>query len=122
MPWLLRDRAVLASLEVLETRRDRRRGALKRERLEGALLLRPAYAVHTFGMRFSIDVAFLDEDLVVLAQRRSVPPWRLTGPHRRCRCIIEAEAGSFERWGLSDGDKLEVEGDTGPGRAAAPGS
>jgi len=109
MPWLMRDAAVLASLEVPESRRGRRRGVRGRERLDGALLLRPARAVHTFGVRFPLDVAFCDGDLVVLAVKR-LPPGRMTAPLRRCRVVIEAEAGSFERWGLRPGDKLEIEG------------
>ena len=116
MPWLMRDRDVLGSVEVLESRRERRRGARHRDRLENALVLRPARAVHTFGVRFPIDVAFCDEEMVVLAVT-CLPPRRLTGPRRGCHCVVEAEAGSFERWGLQPGDKLEIEG-ADPGDAA----
>ena len=42
------------------------RGLLGRDGIEGALLLRPARSVHTFRMRFAIDVAFCDRDLRVL--------------------------------------------------------
>ena len=58
--WLLRDGDVLASLEVAATRSARRRGLLGRDHLEGALLLERTRSVHTLGMRFPIDVAFLD--------------------------------------------------------------
>jgi len=105
----MRDQDVLASVELLASRRDRRRGARRRESLDGALVLRPARAVHTFGVRFPIDVAFCDEEMVVLAVR-CLPPGRMTAPHRGCHSVIEAEAGSFERWGLKPGDKLEIEG------------
>ena len=59
MGWLLRDGEVLASLEVADTRAARRRGLLGRDGIDGALLLAPARSVHTFGMRFPIDVAWL---------------------------------------------------------------
>ena len=92
MAWLLRDGEVLASLEVADSRRARSRGLLGRSGVEGALLLRPCRSVHSLGMRFSMDVAFCDDDLQVL------------------RVVIEAEAGAFARWGLRPGDVLEVKG------------
>jgi uncharacterized membrane protein (UPF0127 family) len=107
--WLVRGTDVLASLEVASTRPDRRRGLLGRDGVEGALLLRPARSVHTFGMRFAIDVAHLDGDLRVLQVTRMVP-WRVGFPIWSARAVLEAEAGSFERWGLTVGDVLEVRG------------
>lgn len=108
VPWLLRNGTVLASLEVADSARSRTLGLLGRDGIEGALLLRPATSVHTLGMRFPIDVAHCDRDLVVLDVVRGMRPWRLGGPRRRCRAVVEAAAGSFERWGLAPGDHLEV--------------
>lgn len=102
----MRDGEVLASLEVADTRSSRRRGLLGRDSLDGALLLEPARSVHTLGMRFAIDVAWLDGDLTVLRMTR-VPRNRLTRPVLRGRSVLEAEAGAFERWGLQVGDALE---------------
>lgn len=97
---------MLASLEVADTRAARRRGLLGRDSFDGALLLTPARSVHSVGMRFPIDVAWLDADLVVLRTvhlRRQ----RMTRPVRRARAVIEAEAGAFARWHLAAGDQLE---------------
>ena len=107
MAWLLRDDQVLAAVEVAESRRDRMRGLLGREGIDGALVLRPGKSVHSFGMRFPLDVAFCDRELVV-RRMVSLPPNRLTRLSLRCHCIIEAEEGAFERWKLRLGDKLEV--------------
>jgi len=107
MAWLVSDAKVLASLEIAETRREKLRGLLGRSTFEGAILLTPVRSVHTMGMRFPIDVAFCDADLVVLGIRR-VKPHRLPRPPRHTRAIVEAEAGSFERWKLKVGDQLEV--------------
>lgn len=104
--WLLRDGEVLASLEVADTRPARRRGLLGRDGIEGALLLVPARSVHTFGMRFPIDVAWCDPDLTVV-RTATVRPNRLPRPSLRARSVLEAEAGSFQRWGLQVGDQLE---------------
>lgn len=103
----MRDGDVLCSLQVAESFGDRLRGLLGRDGLEGALLLRPAKSVHTVGMRFAIDVAFCDRDLVVI-DTVCLARHRMTRPRRRARSVLEAEAGAFERWGLRVGDRLEV--------------
>src|SRR3546814_15438552 len=66
MGWLLREGEVLASLEVADLRAARRKGLLGRDGIDGALLLLPARSVHTFGMRFHIDVAWCDRELNVV--------------------------------------------------------
>jgi uncharacterized membrane protein (UPF0127 family) len=101
---------VLASAEIADARSARRRGLLGRDHLEGALVLSPCRWVHTIGMRFPIDLAFLDDDGVVVKtmqmhrHRIGVPVWRAS-------VVIEAEAGAFARWGLRVGDVLEVRDD-----------
>jgi uncharacterized membrane protein (UPF0127 family) len=108
MAWLLRDGEVLASLEVAGGARERLRGLLGRDGIEGALLLRPARSVHTVGMRFAIDVAYLDGDLVVL-KVATMGRHRIGLPVRRSRAVLEAEAGAFGHWNLRPGDQLDVE-------------
>ncbi len=105
--WLVRDGEVLATLEVADSFRTRARGLLGRDALQGALLLRPAKAVHTIGMRFGIDVAFVDRDLVVL-RTLSMHRWRVSRPVLRAAAVIEAELGTFAHWELVPGDRLEV--------------
>jgi hypothetical protein len=70
--------------------------------LEGALWLEPCRQVHTYRMRFAIDVAHLDRRGRVLAVR-SMPPGRMGPLLLRTRSILEAEAGSFARWGVAPG-------------------
>src|SRR3954453_14212096 len=99
MAWLVRDGRVLATLEVAGSWRARARGLLGRDGIDGAILLRPACSVHTFRMRFPIDVAFCDRALRVL-KVVTLPPNRATRPVVRARCIIECEAGMFARWAV----------------------
>jgi uncharacterized membrane protein (UPF0127 family) len=106
---------VLASLEVAASVRDRALGLLGRDGIEGAVLLERTRAVHTIGMRFSIDAAFCapraseggPERLAIL-EIVTMAPNRLGRLRPRARCVIEAEEGSFERWGLRAGDVVEV--------------
>jgi hypothetical protein len=94
-------------LELAESGRARRRGLLGRDGIEGALLLTPASAVHTLGMRFAVDVAYLDRKLRVLAVR-TMRPGRIGLPRFRARHVLEAEAGEMERWGLRRGVLVSV--------------
>ena len=107
MPWLVADGRVLASVEIADAYRTRAKGLLGRDGIDGALLLRPARSVHSFGMRFPIDVAFCDADLFVL-DIVALRPHRMTLPRLRARSVIEAEAGAFDRWGVRVGDQVEV--------------
>lgn len=110
MAWLVHDGRVLATLEVPEGRRGRRRGLLGRAGVEGALLLAPVRSVHTMGMRFPIDAAQCDADLRVLRVVRLTPN-RVLRPVRGARAVVEAEAGAFARWAVRPGDLLEVRGE-----------
>lgn len=94
-------------VEVPATRRERARGLLGRNGIEGAMLLAPVSSVHTFGMRFAIDVAFCTAELEVL-DVRTLGPGRLTLPQRRARAVLEAEAGSFARWSLAPRSQLQI--------------
>lgn len=107
MTWILREGDVLAAAEVMDGWAGRARGLLGRDGYDGAMVLPGTRSVHTVGMRFAIDVAFCDRDLLVLDVAR-VPPLRMTRPRRGCRTVIEAEAGAFDRWGLRPGDRLEL--------------
>ena len=107
MAWLVSDGHVLASLEVAEGWRGRARGLVGREGIEGAMLIRPAKGVHTIGVRFSIDVAYCDGSLQVL-EIVTMSPRRIGRPRLAARAVIEAEAGSFHRWGIEPGMSLEV--------------
>jgi hypothetical protein len=109
MTWLLREGDVLAAAEVAETFAQRSRGLLGKSSFEGAMVLPRTRSVHTFGMKFAIDVAVCDKDLTVLGVA-TLRPYRMTLPRRGGRSVIEAQAGAFERWGLRVGDHLELRG------------
>lgn len=117
MPWLVRDGKVLATLEVATSVRDRTRGLLGRDGIDGAILLRPAKSVHTFRMRFPIDVAFCDRDLRVV-KVTTLARNRATFPVVKAHAVIESEAGTMARWGVRVGDQLDIRGLDEPEAAA----
>lgn len=112
MAWLVSGARVLAAAEVATTGRQRRRGLRGRDGLEGALVIPRCRWVHTFGVRFPIDVAYVDEDGVVVKVVR-MSRWRLGAPVPGGAWLIEAAAGAFERWGLAAGDVVELRGPDG---------
>ena len=83
---------------VAESLWDRFRGlAWRRHPPEGwALLLPRCRSVHTFGMRFPIDVVFLDRHGWPVAIERAVPPRRIVSC-RNAAAVIETAAGVADR-------------------------
>jgi uncharacterized membrane protein (UPF0127 family) len=105
--WLLRDGDVVCALEMTDSFGERVKGWTGRGACEGALHLSGARTVHTVGMKFPVDVAFLSEDLVVVRLLR-MPPWRIARPRPGVRSAVQAEAGALERWGVREADQLEI--------------
>jgi len=107
MAWLLREGQVLASLDVAETLAERVRGLVGRADLEGAMLFRGARGAHAIGVRFPLDVAYLDHELVVLRTLR-LRPFGVAVPNLKARDVLVASDGAFARWSLEAGDRLEI--------------
>ncbi|MFI7323627.1 DUF192 domain-containing protein [Streptomyces rubiginosohelvolus] len=94
-------------LRIAASYRARTKGLLGRDGIEGAMMLTPCGSVHTFRMRFPIDVAYLDRKFTVLAVT-TMKPGRLGLPRLRARHVVEAEAGAMVRWGVRPGVRLEL--------------
>ncbi len=113
MAWLVHEGTVLATLERADSVRSRTVGLLGRESFDGALLLEKTRSVHTVGMKFPIDVAFLDDEMRVL-KIVTLSKHRMTRLEWRASCAIETEAGRFSHWNVQPGDMLEIRGDLEP--------
>lgn len=70
-------------------------------------MLDPCRWVHTVGVRFPLDVAYLDADGVVV-KTVHMHRHRIGVPVPRARRVVEATEGAFARWGLRVGDVVEV--------------
>jgi uncharacterized membrane protein (UPF0127 family) len=99
------------SLRVLhaQTAAERMRGLLGRGPLGPgeAMLLRPCRLVHTFGMRYALDLVFLDRACVVRRIAPSVPPGRVRGCWRAWQ-TLELPAGGASAIGVAVGDALPL--------------
>lgn len=90
---------------------ERLRGLLSHTRLKDGegLWLTPGASIHTIGMRFPIDVVFLDRGHFVLDIRRNVKPNRACRAPRRTRSTLELRAGACSDLGVERGQKLRFE-------------
>ena len=102
---------VASSVDMALTRQDRRRGLLGRESMspDAAMFIAPCIAVHTVGMGFPIDVAFVDARGTVIRMVHSMPPWRLAASVGGC-AVIELAAGRLAEYGVKKGDRLSLVG------------
>ena len=105
------NRAVATTLLTAFDSASRRKGLLKHDFLpEGsALIIAPSNAIHTFFMRFAIDVAFLWRDGRVLKVRPNVPPWRMAAALRGF-AVIEMPVGALAHADTQSGDVLRISG------------
>lgn len=101
---MLADRAVLARRTA-----DRLKGLLPRAGLGAgeALVLMPCAGIHTFGMRFPIDLVLVDRRLRVIAVREGVQPNRIA-TLRPCYAALELPVGMVRSSQTVIGDYLEL--------------
>jgi uncharacterized membrane protein (UPF0127 family) len=100
---------VATRVETAFSSADRKRGLLGRDGLEPghALVIAPTNLVHTFAMRFPIDILFVARDGRVLKVSSAVPPRRIAGSLRGF-AVIEMAAGEASRSDTRVGDLVEV--------------
>lgn len=89
---------------------SRLKGLMFRKKLkEGeALLLEPCNMVHTFFMRFPLDIVFLDRGMKVVYIIENMEPWKCSPMVKGCRSIIELPSGAVCKSGVRPGDILEL--------------
>jgi uncharacterized membrane protein (UPF0127 family) len=95
--------------EVADTAPSRSKGLLGRDGLAHgeALWIVPCESVHTIGMKFDLDLIYLDRKYRVVKIRRGIVPWRLSAC-LRAHSIIEFQAGALSDTGTVRGDQLAI--------------
>jgi len=72
------------------------------------LLLDPCNSIHTFFMRYPLDVVFLGKNNQVVKIIRNLRPWKMTWIYFKARKVLETPSGKLAN-DLKEGDTLEVE-------------
>ena len=96
--------------DIADTSEKRRQGLLKHTGLapgEG-LWITPCEAVHTWFMKFAIDVVFLDKKRKIVKIRENMGKWRMSGS-LSAKSVLELPAGTCAATGTVKGDQLEFE-------------
>jgi uncharacterized protein len=112
---LTRQAVIASCVEVADHGAKRRKGLLGRDRLsagEGLWIL-PCEAVHTFGMRFPIDLIYLDRNNRVRKIRSDVPPFRFSGC-LSAHSVLELPSGTISQTQTKPGDRFEFSAATEP--------
>ena len=106
---LTRNVVLAEGAEVADTSAKRRTGLLKHTHLEpgDGLWIVPCESVHSFFMKFAIDVVYLDRKQKIKKVRREMAPWRISGC-LTAHSVLELPAGTLAETGTQAGDQLEI--------------
>jgi hypothetical protein len=70
------------------------------------LLLTDTNSIHTFFVRFSLDLVFLDENMVIIKLTKDLKPFRISQIVWRAKHVLEMPTGSIEKYELAEKDKV----------------
>ena len=104
-----RGREIAARVTLADDAASRSRGLLGRTALapEEGLWIVPCPMIHTFFMKFALDVLFLDRGLSVVRVLEGLKPWRLSPWVFRAHSVLELAAGTLQG-SVRTGDRLEI--------------
>ena len=104
------ERELARRLIVADSLFRRMKGLLGRASLaaDEGLWICPCNSVHTFGMKFPIDVVFLDAGKRVIALSENLLPNRLTRIHFKAASVLELPAGTIRDVSLTIGDEIGI--------------
>ena len=99
-----------ASVALVEGPLERMKGLLGRENLPAGqvMWIRPCASIHTFFMRFSIDVVFLSRDLVVTDVRMGIKPWRAVVGALGSHSVLEMQTGWIDATSITRGVQFKL--------------
>jgi uncharacterized membrane protein (UPF0127 family) len=106
---LTRDAVLADAASVADSSESRRTGLLKHTGLApgDGLWIVPCESVHSFFMKFTIDVLYLDRQHKVKKIRPEMVPWRASAC-LTAHSVLELPAGTIARTGTVAGDQLEI--------------
>ena len=106
---LTRNTVLATTASVADTAAKRNVGLLRHKKLDAGdgLWITPCESVHTFFMKFAIDLVYLDKKKRVRKVRHAVGPWRLSAC-LTAHSVLELPAGTAEATATAKGDEIEI--------------
>jgi uncharacterized protein len=98
---------IVDKIRVAKNLQDKVIGLLRSKKPE-VLLLKTHFGIHTFGMKYAIDVIVLDDKHTVVALKASLPPNRIFLWNPMDEIVIEMPEGMIEKTKTEIGDKIEI--------------
>jgi hypothetical protein len=99
-------------LRVAETHWSRFRGLMLSDQSSfgdgHGLWIVPSHGVHTFGMRFPIDVVYLNSDKIVVYMKQDLKPWRVAAVRQQAASVLELPGSALAATGTCVGDEIEI--------------
>src|SRR3954467_8326862 len=94
-------------ITVADTPATRKTGLLKHKSLDRGqgLWIRPCESIHTFFMKFAIDVVYIDRKMRVKKVVSAIPAWRMSAC-LTAHSVIELPVGVIQESGTAKGDEL----------------
>jgi len=88
---------------------SRIKGLMFAKRMNGfdGIMIDPCNSIHTFFMRFDIDVIFLDSNNKIVKIIRSMKPWRMSLLYIKSKKVLELNGGDLDL-NIKEGDTLEI--------------
>src|SRR5579863_2522679 len=107
-----RQRYLATELALAHTHWSRLRGLLGTSeddfRNGCGLWIRPCHGVHTLGMRFPVDVVYLDRDAIVVHLEPNLRPWRLAPVRLQATSVLELPTHTVAQTETALGDRIEI--------------
>lgn len=113
MVKVIRESEIISShIKIADTFWLRLQGLIGKKALQPGegLLLRPCSQVHTWFMKFAIDLIFLDQEGIIVQLVSAIAPGRVSPLVIKAGQVLELEAGTIMRYQLKEGEKLTIEG------------
>ena len=109
MKGVINNITVCGELKVAESFFSRLIGLMFKEKMDGfdGLLIKKCNSIHTFFMRYPLDILFLDKEMKVVRVYRNLLPWRMTRVVWKAVQVLELKAGTLPS-DIKIGDRLEV--------------
>jgi hypothetical protein len=99
---------ILENVVIADSFFSRLRGLMGKSEIDEneGLLIRPCNSVHTFFMKFNLDIVFIDKNFVILEICSDLAPNRITKIYKDSKFVIEGKKGSFSK--LKKGEEIKI--------------
>lgn len=102
------DRIIIERVKIVSSFWGRLIGLMFKDDIDTneGIIIRPCNSIHTFFMKFPIDVVFLTKDLKIVKIYRDLKPWKMTGISFKTKDVLEIKGGTLPL-DVNEGDDLE---------------